>query len=296
MGIEPSPLDRIAIPGSPLVFIKRDDRIHPQWGGNKWRKLKYHLESYRSDSYSGMISFGGIHSNHLFALAALCHEEGIPMKAYIRGHDPLPLTPTLEALNRWRVRVESMNTDEYREQKRIYGFRNGWMIIPEGGSDELALRGVSELADEIVAQLPETTHVLVPVGSGGTIAGLILELPEHIQIFGVVPMKAEGMNDDLTARFARIAGRSNWQLIHNYHYGGFGKFHPEVIRIMQSWVANYQVPLDPVYTAKMALALEDLMKRGIFPEESRVVLIHTGGLQGIKGYLNAYRNQIAMIT
>lgn len=292
----PSPLDRIAIPGSSTIYIKRDDLIHPLWGGNKWRKLKYHLAVYNAGNFSGMISYGGIHSNHLFALGALCHEWDIPLIAYIRGHDPLPMTPTLDALTRWGVQIKTTNTDEYRVQKRLVGIRDGWMIIPEGGTDELALNGVGELAEEIMEQLPGTTHIMVPVGSGGTIAGLVMRLPERVRIIGVVPMKAAAMREDLIGRFPRLAERSTWQLNHDYHFGGFGKYHPEIIRIMKSWVAQYQVPLDPVYTAKMALALEDLVQGGFFPEDSRIVLIHTGGLQGIEGYLNAYRKQITLIS
>ena len=291
-----SPLEPLPLTGPGQIHIKRDDLIHPQWGGNKWRKLKYHLEAYRTGSFNRMISYGGIHSNHLYALAALCHEESIPLTARIRGHPPVPLTPTIQALMQWKVNIECLGNVDYRQEKHQFSIQGSTLVIPEGGSDELAIRGIRELATEIRQSLPDVSQVFVPVGSGGTLAGLVGGFGPKIRITGIVPMKAPTLGEDLSRRFPILSERSNWHLLHDYHLGGFGKYHPEILRVMVDWQAKYGIPLDPVYTAKMALAMEDLLQQGQFDQADQVVLIHTGGLQGTEGFFNAYRHRINPAT
>ena len=266
------------------VWIKRDDLIHPVISGNKWRKLKYALLQAVQQNTGEIISFGGGHSNHLHALGYCCMKLGIPLIALIRGDYRLAPTPMLQDLDDWGTQLVYLDKQTYR-QRADADFISQWqqahphaLIIPEGGSQRQALQGVAELLDE---QEQHFTHILLPVGSGGTLAGLIQARPAA-RVLGIAVLKGQGYLEGLVQNLLPASGDTNWQICHDFHLGGYAKCPSELVNFCRQFSAQTDIPLDPVYSGKLFFALKSLVQQDYFPPSSRVLAIHTGGLQGAR--------------
>lgn len=294
---KPSRIDKISIPDVPglKVFIKRDDLIHPIVSGNKWRKLKYNLSS---PLFEGLISFGGAFSNHLHALAYACHMRSLPLKAIVRGKPEYLDNPTLQDIHGWGAEIVFVDRNSYRkryDQDYLASLNKKYpkhKIVPEGGSNESGIRGVEELGLEIAEQFPGLEHLVLPVGSGGTIAGLIRSMPREVKIIGVSVGK-ENYLEKMISKWLPEERPGNWKLDRRFHFGGFGHCPSNLRAFMQSMYPA--LPLDVVYNAKGFYAFLQFVRMGTI-DPAKSLYLHTGGLQGNRAYKYLYPGTLDWIS
>lgn len=274
------------------LWVKREDLIHPLISGNKYRKLKYNLQRAATENRKMLLTFGGAYSNHIAAVARAGKEYGFNTIGVIRGDElrDAALNPTLEVAVADGMRLHFVDRDTYRKRgetdyldklRKLFG---DFYLIPEGGTNEEAIRGTGEI---LLPSDERFQFICSPVGTGGTLAGLIRSSGENQQVLGFPSLKG----DFLYAEICKFVQRDNWQLIGDYHFGGYGRVTVELINFMNSFRRTYNILLDPVYTAKMFFGVIDLMKNGFFPHNAKVLLIHTGGLQGIAGMNEKLQNK-----
>ncbi|QJR80080.1 pyridoxal-phosphate dependent enzyme [Alteromonas pelagimontana] len=266
------------------ICIKRDDLLHPIISGNKWRKLKYALLSLPPGTRQ-IISFGGGFSNHLHALAYACFKLDIAFTAIVRGDYSKKLTQTLEDIKKWGARLRFVTRIEYQKKEDntylaalLKEFSDA-VIIPEGGSQLAAIQGVSEIVEE---QQHQSDIIMAPVGSGATLAGLINSASSSQQVIGVATLKGENYLESLVERLLPDSTHADWKILHNYHHGGYAKSSAELRRFCADTTSTYKIPLEPVYSGKLFFAAQQLISSGYFAPGTRIMLLHTGGLQGAR--------------
>jgi len=268
-------------------YIKRDDLLHSIVSGNKWRKLKYILEHALNLGADTIVSMGGAYSNHLHALAFAGTCLGLKTIAYVRGEKPDVLNPTLSDLLAWGMQLRFVSRAEYRQLRAFKAhdslpdLKAGQYWLPEGGATELALQGVAEIVREIDTEF----DVLVAAcGTGTTLAGLIRAAPPQAKVVGVAALKGAGFLHKDVEQLLHEAdtGRRDWSIVLDYHFGGFGKTSAELIDFMRRFYADHAVPIEPVYTGKTLFAIYDLLKQAYFKPGQRIIMLHTGGLQGAR--------------
>ena len=300
----PSPLTELQHPAWQAaglqLFIKRDDLLAPAPGdpfcGNKWRKLKYNLLQYREEGYEQLLSFGGAYSNHLAALASAGRWLGIPTIGVVRGDEPMD-SPTLRRATAAGMSLIFVARSAYRQLSQDTAHWQSLYprayILPEGGSNGAALRGCAALAREIHDQLGSWPEVIATAcGTGGTLAGLILGVEAagkkqpQPRVLGVPVLKggfmAAAVDTFLQAAGSVPAARPDWEIADGFHHGGYAKKNTDLLSFMDDLQQSFGLPLEPVYTAKLLYALFSLQKEGRFAPGSRLVAVHTGGLQGIQ--------------
>lgn len=270
------------------LWIKRDDLLHPVLSGNKWRKLKHCLNDAMARNCHTLVSMGGKYSNHLHALAYASQHLGIKAIGLVRGEATSPLTPTLSDCRNWGMELRFLSRSEYRQLRyhqdtnQLPGFPPGHYWLPEGGATNLALAGVAELIKEI--DVPFDVLCL-PCGTGTTLAGCVAAVPESVSVLGIAALKnARFLASDVAALVPEAS--HHWTISHDYHFGGFAEGSPELLSFMKSFEARNSIPLEPVYTGKMLYALYDLIAKGKFNLGSRIITLHTGGLQGNRSFCN----------
>ncbi|MEN8260445.1 MAG: pyridoxal-phosphate dependent enzyme [Pseudomonadota bacterium] len=270
--------------------LKRDDLLHPIISGNKWRKLKYLLDHALNLGCRRVVSMGGPYSNHLHALAFAGRELGIETVGLIRGEPPERPGPTLRDLDAWGMPLHFVPRADYRELRRYKAWNSapatiyGGYWVPEGGANPLAMQGVAEIVREI-DDIPYDA-IAVACGTGTTLAGVAAALPQGKKVLGFSALKNAGFLDgEVTALLTGAERTRNWEIFLDYHFGGFAKVHPELLAFMARFEVAAGIPLDPVYTGKMLFGLYDMISHGYFKPGTRIVAIHTGGLQGRRGLL-----------
>ena len=268
------------------LWIKRDDLLHPIISGNKWRKLKYTLDHALSEGADTLISMGGAYSNHLHALAYVGKALGLKTIGLVRGEQPETLTPTLSDLQNWGMVLKFVSRFDYRllrQYKGCYdlpGLKPQQYWLPEGGAQALALKGVAELVNEIDVAYD---ILCVPCGTGATLAGIIDMVPDQVSVMGFAALKnAEFLQTDVESLLPRPC--SNWQINMDYHFGGFAKTSAELMTFMADFEFKTGIPLEPVYTGKMIYAIYNLITKHTFKPGQRIIAVHTGGLQGKRGF------------
>ncbi len=269
------------------VFIKREDLIHPNISGNKWRKLKYNLIEAKEKGFKKILTFGGAYSNHIHALATAGNLLDFQMIGCIRGEEHLPLNATLSFAQKNGMQFHYMSRSAYREKTSpviIEELKNQFgdvFLIPEGGTNESAVKGCAEVVDEI-GFVPD--YLFCAIGTGGTLSGLITGMNGNGRILGVSALKG---GDFLTKDISLLTDTSfsNWQVLTDYHFGGYAKTTTELFSFIRKFKEQHDILLDPIYTSKMAIAFYDLLGKNTFKRGSKVVLIHTGGLQGWQGMI-----------
>ncbi|WP_091430873.1 1-aminocyclopropane-1-carboxylate deaminase/D-cysteine desulfhydrase [Flavobacterium degerlachei] len=275
----------IEFPNSISVSIKREDLIHPFVSGNKFRKLKYNLLQAKEENQKTLLTFGGAFSNHIAAVAFAGKENGFKTIGIIRGdelRDKIADNLTLVFAQNCGMQLEFISREEYRLKndssflenlKKQYG---DFYLIPEGGTNELAIKGCQEILTE---EDSDFDFVCCSVGTGGTISGIINSALPHQKVLGFPALKGDFLKDEI-----RIFVQSeNWDLITDYHFGGYGKVNQDLITFINQFYDENKIPLDPIYTGKMIFGVIDRIHKGYFPAQSKILLIHTGGIQGIKG-------------
>jgi 1-aminocyclopropane-1-carboxylate deaminase len=286
----PSPLMKITDPllakHEVELWLKRDDLLHPIISGNKWRKLKYSLEFVLSHRLNHVVSMGGRYSNHLHALAYCAKWLGLKTTAYIRGEKPSVLTPTLEDIMQWGMCLRFVSRSDYRRLRHIREWDKGpdgglgdfW--LPEGGAQVWALQGVGEISAEITRSFDVWC---VPCGTGTTLAGLAKAAPSAVSMLGFATFP-HSASLDKEIQFLLEGSVFTGMINRDYHFGGFACCPPELLAFIDAFTAKTGIPLEPVYTGKMLFGLYDLIQKGYFKRGWRIMALHTGGLQGNRGY------------
>jgi len=272
------------------VLIKRDDLIHPIISGNKWRKLKYNIDNVKEHQLKGIVSFGGSYSNHIHAVSFACKINKLNSVGIIRGEEEYANNATLSQAQKWGMKLEFINRKSYKERnnpvflQQLQNRYPDYYIVPEGGSNELAIRGVKEVCHELKHQTKFDT-LITPVGSAGTMSGLILGDNEEHNIIGIAVLKqAEYLNTTIKSFLSTNDHNfTNWKLLSEFHCGGYAKFSQENLADIVAFSKVTGIPFEPIYSGKMVLALLTLVKQGYFAKGHRIVLLHTGGLQGLAG-------------
>lgn len=269
------------------VLIKREDLNHADISGNKWWKLKYNLEEARKYQKKTLLTFGGAYSNHIYATAAAAKELGLKSIGIIRGEETLPLNNTLTFAKKCGMHLHYISREEYRnknEETFIENLRNhfgDFYLIPEGGSNSLAVKGCAEFARTL--NDVDFNYCCLPVGTGGTMAGIIAGLKKEKEIIGFPVLKGgEFLNAEIENLLKEFSHESyqNWKLDTSYHHGGYAKITPELLSFIEKMKNEHNLPLDSIYTGKLLWAVMDYAAKGKFERGSTVLAIHTGGLQG----------------
>ena len=267
------------------LYIKREDLIHPFISGNKYRKLKYNLLFAKQNNYKKLITFGGAYSNHIAATAFAGKEYGFETIGIIRGDElisKIDENPTLKFAQECGMIFEFVTREQFRLKetalflKELNQKYNNPYVIPEGGTNELAIKGCSEiLTDEDTV----FDFICCSVGTGGTISGIINSAFPHQNVLAFPSLKGDFIQKDIS----KFAKNNNWKVISDFHFGGYGKVSNELISFINQFYNDYKIPLDPIYTGKMVFGVMELIKQNYFPKNSKILMIHTGGLQGISG-------------
>lgn len=275
------------------LFIKREDLIHPLISGNKFRKLKYNLIQAKEEKQTTLLTFGGAFSNHILAVAAAGFENNFKTIGVIRGEElvaKIAENPTLKKAHALGMQFKFVSRAAYRDKSNaafigsLVDEFGAFYMIPEGGTNELAIKGCEEILTNEDSMF---THICCSIGTGGTISGIINSSNDSQQIFGFPSLKGDFISNEIS----NFVKKSNWTIISDYHFGGYGKITEGLIRFINQFNLSHQVPLDPIYTGKMMFGIEDLIAKDYFPKGSKILAIHTGGLQGIVGMNALLRKQ-----
>lgn len=309
-----SPLEAIAEhPGKEAgisLFVKRDDLLHPDIQGNKWRKLAPVLKKTKQTHPGGIITFGGPFSNHLHAVAVAGRVFDIPTFGIVRGKHADLNNPTLRAAWHSGMMLFPVSKQEYdackhRGEELISPEFPQYYILPEGGATGLAVESCAAITQEIFTQLRQTKSqiatqlfICAPAGTGSTAAGIVdsFDLKNgQVLVFPVVNKGFEKhtilrMLDETRLRSAAEMAEleRRFSIIRDYEFGGFAKKHPLVLDFVRSFKEQTGILLDPIYTAKMMFGIFDMLAKGGFLPGSTVVAVHTGGLQGWEGFRERY--------
>lgn len=278
---------------NPEISIKREDLIHPDISGNKYRKLKYNLIEAKNKNYDTLLTFGGAFSNHIAATAAVGNELGFKTIGIIRGDElknKVNENPTLAFAKAIGMELYFVTREDYRikdtpsflsELKEKFG---AFYLLPEGGTNALAVKG----CQEILSTKDSIFDVIcVSVGTGGTLAGIVNSSLPHQTVIGFSALKGDFLNHEIK----KWTRKTNWQITDKYAFGGYAKIDSVLIEFINTFKKETGIPLDPIYTGKMMYGIFRMIEEGKISKKSRILAIHTGGLQGIAGMNKKLKSQ-----
>jgi len=272
------------------LFIKREDELHSFISGNKYRKLKYNLAEAAKQQKRTLLTFGGAYSNHIAATAAAGFTYNFKTIGIIRGDELannldeiIQNNPTLKFASEHNMQFAFVSRANYRNKTSpefidsLQEKFGDFYLVPEGGTNNFAVKG----CEEILADEDEKYDVICcAVGTGGTISGIINSLKSHQKTIGFPSLKGDFLQHEIKKY---ILKKENWSLNTDYHFGGYAKVSEELITFINKFKNETKIPLDPVYTGKMMFGIVDLIKNDYFEKGTKILAIHTGGLQGIEG-------------
>lgn len=293
----PSPIQEVSLDiltkKNIKLHVKREDEIHPWISGNKWRKLKYNLSYALDHDVKQIVTFGGAFSNHLYAVAGACALLNIKSVGIIRGEIDVQ-NPTLKFCIERGMTLVPVSRSAYREKEasleieQIISTFSAAMVIPEGGTNDLALLGVQEIWAELEEQLDKMPdYIVLSAGTGGTCAGLLArnEYPTKLVCFSA--LKSGHLEGEIH-QLAQHKNEDKLIFMPHYHFGGYAKWNQNLIDFISDFEQKTEIPLDPVYNGKAMFGLLDMISNDYFPSGSEILYLHTGGLQGKLGV--EYRN------
>ena len=273
------------------LFIKREDLIHPFVSGNKFRKLKYNIQEALQHKKETLLTFGGAFSNHIVATAIAGKIAGLKTIGIIRGEElgknlahTLSQNETLKTAYSNGMQLHFVSRIDYREKsskefiqqlKKEFG---SFYLVPEGGTNEQAIKGCEEI---LTKEDEKFDYICSAIGTGGTISGLINTSKPHQKVIGFPALKGSFLQKEIEQY---VKKDNNWQLHTNYHFGGYAKYNADLISFINWFYHETQIPLDPIYTGKMLFGIVDLIKKNYFSAGSKILAIHTGGIQGVFGF------------
>jgi 1-aminocyclopropane-1-carboxylate deaminase len=273
----------LLLPQGIQLYLKRTDLVHPTISGNKFYKLKNNLIEAKAQGATTLLTFGGAYSNHIAATAAAGHAYDLRTIGIIRGEelrDKIDQNPTLRQAQTLGMQLHFISRSDYRRKadidfiQRLASIFGAFYMIPEGGTNRLAVQGCEDILTSSDQQ--DFDYICCAVGTGGTIAGIINSSSDQQKILGFPALKGNFFADEIK----RWTTRSHWELCLDYHFGGYAKTAPELLAFIVEFERNTDIKIEPIYTGKMLFGIFDLIERGYFPENSRILAIHTGGLQG----------------
>ncbi|WP_222981530.1 1-aminocyclopropane-1-carboxylate deaminase/D-cysteine desulfhydrase [Flagellimonas meishanensis] len=275
------------------LCIKREDTIHPLISGNKYRKLAYNLLEAQKMGRTTLLTFGGAFSNHIAAVACAGHEKGFRTVGIIRGEeleDTWPSNPTLSLAHKHGMQLHFVSRSRYRKKSEP-SFLNAWKahygnfyVLPEGGTNTLAVKGCEEILTEADAKFDV---ICCSVGTGGTVAGLINSAKPHQQVLGFSALKGDFLKETIQ----KLTNGKPWQPITDFHFGGYAKIDADLVHFINTFKKNTGIPLDPIYTGKLLFGIFELIKQDFFSKGTQILAIHTGGLQGITGMNQVFKKK-----
>lgn len=267
------------------LYLKREDQIHPIISGNKYRKLFYNIEEAKKLGKKGLLTFGGAFSNHIHATAGAGLAYSFKTIGIIRGDElenKISENSTLLDAQTMGMELQFMNREDYRNKHKPLFLSElqqkypDYYILPEGGTNTLAIKGCEEILT------PNDTifnYICCAVGTGGTLAGIINSRENHQKVIGFPALKEIFLETEIE----KYTSKNTYSLCRAYNFGGYGKITDELIQFLNKFYEQTHIPLDPIYTGKMIFGIFALIKQNYFPENSKILAIHTGGLQGIAG-------------
>jgi len=257
--------------------------------GNKWHKLKYNIQEARKQGKDTLLTFGGAYSNHIYAVASAGKIFNFKTIGIIRGEEHTPLNPTLSFAKENGMKIYYRDRTSYRKKNTLEVINQlqekfgDFYLLPEGGTNDFAVKGCSEIISKINIDFD---YVCCPCGTGGTLAGLISGLSGNRFALGFAVLKgASFLKEDVQSLLQNSIGNSlqNWDINLDYHFGGYAKMDPVLLEFVNRFTSLTKIPLEPIYNGKMLFGIYDLAAKGFFKEESQIIAVHTGGLQGLKG-------------
>lgn len=263
------------------LAVKRIDQIDPFISGNKYFKLKYNVQEAVRQGSKSLVTFGGAFSNHIAAVAAVGNRLKLDTIGIIRGDElkSLPRNTTLAQAEAHGMQLHFVSRQEYRQrhdaaylQQLKQTFTHAY-LIPEGGTNLEAVKGCMDI---LSVEDQQFDTICCAVGTGGTFAGLIEASALHQNLIGFAVLKGDFLKDEVR----QWTSKHNWHVQSDYHFGGYAKTNAELQKFMQQFEQDYGILLDPIYTNKMFFGLFDLIQKGYFAKGTRILVIHTGGLQG----------------
>jgi 1-aminocyclopropane-1-carboxylate deaminase len=282
------------------LFIKREDQIHPLVSGNKFRKLKYNLKEALDQKKTTLLTFGGAFSNHILATAIAGKSTGFKTIGIIRGDElgfdlekTFASNSTLRNASKHGMQFDFVSRETYRNKTSIefteilqkkYG---DFYCIPEGGTNSLAVKGCEEILTKEDSQFD---YICSCVGTGGTISGIINNAKDHQKVLGFTVLKGDFLENEIL-KYAKK--QENWELNNDYHFGGYGKYSDELIHFINRFKSQTDIPLDPIYTGKMMFGVLDMINKKRFPNGSKILIIHSGGIQGIAGFNHRLKSKFS---
>ncbi len=271
------------------LAVKREDLLHEHISGNKFRKLYYNIIEAKEAGYNTLLTFGGAFSNHIAATAAAGNEYGLKTIGVIRGDElgrnlgkTLNENPTLQFAHTQGMSFHFVSRSAYRQKtnpdfiRNLFQIFGNFYLVPEGGTNQLAIKGTEKiLTPEDVA----FDYICSAIGTGGTIAGIINSSAKHQKVLGFPALKEQFLEKNIN----EYVNKRNWELIRDYNFGGFAKIEKKLVDFINTVHSLHNLPLDPIYTGKMMFGIIDLIKKDYFPKGSKILAIHSGGLQGRLG-------------
>lgn len=265
------------------LFVKREDVLHAEISGNKFRKLKYNLYEAQRLGFSKLLTFGGAYSNHIAAVAAAGRIFGFETFGIIRGDElanKFMDNETLKLAFENGMRFDFVTRTDYRDKmsenfiEKLRLQFDDFYMIPEGGTNALAVKGCEEI---LVEDDVNFNYLCSAIGTGGTISGIINSSSENQKVLGFPALKENFLQDEISL----YVSKNNWNLIRDYHFGGYAKTTSELVDFVEDFNQNQNFKIEPIYTGKMFFGLFDMIKNNYFKPDSKILAIHTGGLQGL---------------
>ena len=279
------------------LSILRIDKVHPLISGNKWFKLKYNIEEFRKQNREAVLTFGGAFSNHIAATAAAGKEFGFRTIGIIRGEEIFPLNSTLQFATDCGMLLHYISREQYRKKDSVeyidwlHRQFGDFFLLPEGGTNELAVKGCAEILSNVTTSFD---YVCCAVGTGGTFTGLISSLKQPQKAIGFSVLKDGAFLKDEVRKLLKCipdySDSGNWDIITDYHFGGYAKVNDNLVSFVNTFRLKHTVPLDYIYTGKMMYGVYAMIKKGYFPKKSKIITVHTGGLQGNSAIVSRYLN------
>ncbi len=263
--------------------VLRLDLIHPIISGNKWFKLKYHLHEAKRLGKTGLVSFGGAFSNHLLATACAAAFEGLESVAIVRGEEPAEYSPTLLQLQHYGMQLIFVSREAYKNKNELKDNLsqrfNNYYWINEGAQSDWGIKGAAEILRLVPGS--DHTYIICAVGTGTMTAGLINSSHPHQQVIGIPVLKIPNHQDnDLLSFLKKNTNNDRYTILYDHHEGGYAQKNDLLIQFMNEFYKQHFIPTDFVYTAKLFKAIYQLANQDYFPAGSKLLMIHSGGLQG----------------
>ena len=283
------PLQPIRLQGKKnhAIDVLRLDLLHPVVSGNKWFKLTEWMAIAQQEPCAGILSFGGAYSNHIVALAWAAREAGFPSRALIRGEEPDSLNPTLTDARNYGMELLFIPRQRYRQPEVLLKDPSlrppGWLVVPEGGKGPEGVNGAARILDLVPARL-QYSHICCAVGTGTMLAGIRRSAAAWQEVVGISSLKgADTLTPQILSWLPPNAG--SFRIFFDYHFGGYGRHPQALLDYMNRLYLQTGLPTDIIYTSKLVYGVEKLMDSAVIPPGSRVLLIHSGGLQGNRSLL-----------